>query len=99
MFGLMVDSDYYVEIYIDEVDGIYRWGYADENAYYMFGNLYASTFNTNTTLTYTTKNVPAYLLSSTRELASSMIGLLCSYMNNDLKPVGLTAQDLGFYNF
>lgn len=96
---MMIDTDYLVAIYIDEIDGVYTWGYINDDDDYMFGNVYASTFNSSTILYYTKNTVPSPLVSATKELVAAMIGFICSNMDSDLKSVGVTAEDLGFSNF
>lgn len=98
-FYLFINSsDYQVWITIDEdVDGSYSWGYFDDYDERMSGTLYANTFTSNTLVGYSYTNVySSSLKSSIRELASSMIKHLCSYMDDDLEDIGLSAEDLGF---
>ena len=85
---------------IDQVDGIYTWSYVDNYEQYVTGNIYASTFTSNTVLYYTNYYgiYSTSLLTSTRKLASSMIGLLLVSMKTDYASIGVTAQDLGFIN-
>ena len=94
---LFIDADYLIMITIDEVDGIYSWGYIDKNNYCMLGTLYANTYDSNTLLGYNYNNISSSSLrSSVRKLASSMVSLLCVYMDVDYKEIGVTAEDLGF---
>lgn len=97
-FTLMIDSDYFVSVDIDTIDGIYDWGYIDDDGYYMLGTLYANIFTSNSTLSYYSQNVPYYLRTTTQKLASAMVGLLFVYLESDLSAVGVTAQDFGFNN-
>lgn len=98
-FTLMIDSDYFISVGIDKIDGVYDWGYIDDDGYYMLGALYANIFTSNSTLSYYSQNVPYYLRTTTQKLASAMVGLLFVYLESDLSAVGVTAQDFGFYNF
>lgn len=97
---LIIDTDYVVAIYIDEIDSVYDWGYLDKNDYYMSGTLYASTYTSNHLLGYSYNNISySSLRTSVRELASSMVNLLLSYINADFDEIGVTAVDLGFTNY
>ena len=97
LLSILINSTYLVTITIDEVDGIYDWYYYDDDGYYMGGILYASTYDSNTLLGYNRNNIyNASLRTSTRELASVMVSLLCTYMDEDLADVGISAEDLGF---
>ena len=94
------DGEYWVYITIDEVDGVYTWNYFDDSDYYMKGTLYASTWTTSSQLGYYDHNIYySSLVTSVRKLASSMINLLCMYIDKDFADIGVTAYDLGFYNY
>lgn len=85
---------------IDQIDGIYTWTYVDNYEQYVTGNIYASTFS-NSTVLYYTNYYGIYsisMLTSLRELASSMMGLLLTSMSVDYASIGVTASDLGFVN-
>ena len=91
-------SNLYIEM--DEFNGIYEWGYYDDDDYDMAGTLYAATFTSNTLLGYSYQNIyNASLRSAIRELASAMVHHLCSYMDTDLANLGLCAEDLGFNHY
>ncbi len=96
----LIDAEYLVWIEIDQIDGVYDWGYYDDNDYLMTGVLYASTFNSDTLLGYSYNNIPtASLRNSVRDLASSMMNFLCLTIGTDLSDIGLTAYDLGFLEY
>lgn len=86
---------------IDQIDGIYTWTYVDNYEQYVTGNIYASTFSNSTVLYYTNYYgiYSTSMLTSLRELASSMMGLLLTSMSVDYASIGVTASDLGFVNF
>lgn len=87
-------------IYIDEIDYVYSWAYADTYDYSMAGTLYATTFTSSSLLGYSYNNISsASLRTSVRELASLMVRMLISYIDADLVKIGVTAADLGFVNF
>ena len=94
-------ATYYVYFTIDEnMDGSYSWNYFDNSDYEMSGVIYASTYDNDTLLGYDYNNISySELRKSTRNLASSMISLLCSYITYDLSDIGVTAADLHFYNY
>lgn len=96
---LLIDSDYFLAITIDEIDGVYDWGYLDTNDYYLSGVIYASTFNTNSSLIYTQNDVPSSMRPTVLNLATAMAKMLVVSLNNDLKAINVTAQDLGFKNY
>lgn len=97
---LLVNSDNFVAIYIDEIDGVYDWGYIDKYDYYMLGTLYASTFTSNHLLGYSSNNISSSSLrASVRELASAMVNLLIVYTNTDFAEINVKAKDLGFINY
>ena len=96
---LSVNSDYTLTIVIDEIDGVYGWGYSDKNNHSMIGTLSAKSYLPNTRAPYSYCNAPTSMHTSINEAASSMISILCSYLDHDLASVGLTAKDLGFLYF
>lgn len=98
---LIDDGDYWVYVTIDDsVSGVYQWNYFDDNDYKMSGTIYANSYDDNTLLGYSYNNISyASLRSSIRELASNMMNLLLLYMDGDLSDIGVTAYDLGFYNY
>ncbi len=98
--SLLIDMDCMLMISIDEVDGIYSWGYIDSEGYIITGTVYASTYDSGTLLGYSYNNISSSSLRSTiRELASAMLNALCSWVNQDLEECGVTAKDLGFVNY
>lgn len=98
---LIDDGECWVYFEIDEnVDGSYYWSYFDDNNYKMSGTLYASTYNSNTLLGYSSNNIySSSLRQDIRELASSMISILCSWIDDDFDSINVTAEDLGFYYY
>ncbi|MBQ9805460.1 MAG: trypsin-like peptidase domain-containing protein [Clostridia bacterium] len=98
--GLLIDSDYMILIEIDEVDGVYNWGYIDTYDNYMMGVLYAASYDPDTLLGYDYNNITSSSTRvSVRELASIMVSYLATYLDSDLSSIGLTAEDLGFNNY
>lgn len=96
----LINTDYLVSITIDEVDGVYSWGYYDKYDYIMLGTLYANTFTSNSLLGVSYNNFSySSLLKSARSLASTMVIVLCQNMDADFKSIGVTAEDLGFLYF
>ena len=101
-FDLLIDDgDMWAYFVIDEsLDGSYYWEYFDDYNYKMEGTLYATTFTSSSLLAFSYNNITnSTMRNSVRNLASSMIILLCLYLDDDLQSVGVTAADLGFYNF
>jgi serine protease Do len=98
---LIDDGDYWVYFTIDEnVDGSYYWSYFDENNYEMNGTLYSSTYDSDTLLGYSYNNISSSSeRKSVRELASLMISVLCSWIDNDFGTINVSAEDLGFYYY
>ena len=97
---LLIDADYIVGMFIDEIDGIYSWSYLDENNYVMSGTIYAETFTSNHLLGYSYNNISySSIRTSVSKLASSMMIMLCQYMTTDFRTIGVSASDLGFIYF
>lgn len=98
---LIDDGDCWVYFVIDEnVDGSYYWSYFDHNGYKMSGTLYSATYDNNTLLGYSSNNISSSTLRNTvRELASTMISTLCSWIDADFKDINVSAEDLGFYYY
>jgi len=95
---LFMNSNYLITITIDEIDGVYQWGWSEKTGDGMVGTIYATTFTSNTLLGYS-YCTSSYLASTIRKLASTMMSLLCTYIDEDFKPIGVTAEDLGFLYF
>ena len=93
---LYVNNDYTLTIVIDEIDGVYGWGYSDKNNHSMIGTLSAKSYLPNSQAPYSYCNAPTSMHTSINETASSMISIACSYLDHDLAAIGLTAEDLGF---
>ena len=95
-----IDNSNVLMLMIDSIDSIYAWGYGDSYGYEMIGLVTASTFNSNTILSYSSTNIySSSLKTATRELASAMLVMLLLYFDTDFAAIGVTAQDLGFYYF
>ena len=93
-------SGSYVYFKITEPDGVYDWNYFDDSNYVMSGILYANTYTTDTLLGYNYNNISYSSLRATiRELASTYMSALLSYIDKDFKTIGVTAEDLGFYYY
>ncbi|MBR2466071.1 MAG: trypsin-like peptidase domain-containing protein [Clostridia bacterium] len=98
---LIDDGDFWVYFLIDEnVDGSYYWEYFDDDDNKMSGILYSATYDDNTLLGYSSNNIySSSVRSSVRELASSMISALCSWIDTDFYSINVSAEDLGFYYY
>ena len=92
------DDDNTVVIKIDEVDGVYEWYYFDNLDNYMSGTLNASMYTDGAVLSYDQYNLEVDAVPM-EELATDMLSEICFYMDNDLRSIGLSAEDLGFMNF
>lgn len=98
--ALFIDSNRAVFIDIEEIDGVYSWIYVDLDDYTMSGTLYATTYDSNSLLGYSYNNIYySSIRTSIRKLASTMVSLLLVYLDSDFKPIGVTAEDLYFYNY
>ena len=86
---------------ITEVDGVYDWVFYDyDTSYQMRGEIYASTYTSNTLLGYSYNNIPtSSLRSAVRSLASSMISSILSEIDNDFKSINVSAEDIGFLHY
>lgn len=94
------NGDIYVYFEIDEnVDGSYFWKYFDDNDYEMYGTMYATTFDDETLLAYSYTNITDPTFKSTAQsIASAVVYLICSNITEDFANIGVTAEDLQFYN-
>ena len=93
-------SGSYVYFEITEPDGVYNWSYFDEDDYEMRGVLYANTYTSSSLLGYSYNNITSSSLRTIiRELASSFMSSLLSYIDKDFNVIGVTAEDLGFYYY
>ncbi len=102
--GLMLFSDSlnaYTSFTVDAIDGIYSWIYIETSySHYVYGSLYASLFDDDYTLSYSSSNISSSsTLLSTRQLASSMLRYFLLYFDEDFASSGVTARDLGFYYY
>lgn len=95
----MIDSDFLLTLYFDEVDGSYYWDYFDSDDYYMYGTVYAGSFSEDTLLSYSEYSMPTSIVSTVRQLSSQMLALMLSWMEGDYSNVGIAPADLGFNNF
>lgn len=91
-------GDIWVYIELDRnLDGVYYWNYSDTDGYEMYGDIYANTYDSNTLLGYSYCNAKtSSMTNSIRELASNMVDILCSWIEQDFSSIGVTAQDIGF---
>ena len=96
---LIDDGACWAYFWLDEnVSGSYYWSYFDNENYEMNGILDANTYDSNTLLGYSDNNITSSTTrDSIRELASAMISVLCSWMDDDFRSINVTAEDLGFY--
>ena len=84
----------------DAVDGSYAWSYFNDYDHKMRGTITAATYASSSLLGYSYNNISSSSTRSTvRSLASSMISMVCLYLDDDLDVIGVTAEDLGFDNF
>ena len=101
-FLLFIDSDYLVSFHVDEnISGQYFWSYIDYYDYYMSGTITASTYTDDTLLGYSYNNISySSIRTSVRKLASSMVDVILSSIDEDLYPtLGVTAADFGFISY
>ena len=88
-----------MSLIIDKIDGVYGWSYIDSADNFMYGNVTASTYTKNTTLTYTDYIAPASQLTTIRNLASSMLNIILTFIEIEYSDIGVTAVDFGFTYF
>ena len=81
---------------IESINGVYEWSIIDAEANFMSGNIYASSFTSNTVLTYSYKSGFSGSEYSAREVASQMIYQTLKDMSIDYYSIGISASDLGF---
>lgn len=96
----MYKTDYFVSITMKDFNGVYDWYYIDSSERKMGGVLYANTFNSNTLLYYNYDNV--YSLQSEKEVqknVSILINNIAIYLDTFFAEIGITAEDMGFYNY
>ncbi len=95
-------NTYFSQMYliIDEITNTYEWAICNSYDEYLSGYVNANTFDDESELEY------AYYEGSGDEpldtycaVATSSFVLLCSYLNSNLAPAGIDAEDLGFVNF
>lgn len=98
---LIDDGDYWAYFVIDEsLDGDYIWCYFDLYDNEMDGRFKAATFTDATLLTYEDNNiVDTTTRANVRELASSMIADIVSWMEVSLGDLGILPKDLGFSSY
>ncbi len=83
-----------------DFNGVYEWVYRTYNGYQMSGVLYANTYNSNTLLGYTRDNIySSQDEKEVRETASIMVDMICTYLDTFFAEIGITAEDMGFYNY
>ena len=99
---LDISSNYgetYVYFTINEIDGVYDWEFFSDNNYEMTGVLYANSFTVNSLLSYEYENMSSELANIARNLSSAMLKELLSHLDEDLAPMNVTIDDLGFSAF
>lgn len=85
---------------IDEIDGTYEWSFFDDYDNKMSGTLYATTYSSDSLLGYSYNNISSSTdRADIRELASSMISVLCAWIDDDFAEINVTAEDLYFYYY
>ena len=83
----------------ENLDGSYFWQFFDDT-YKMYGTLYANSYTSSSLLGYSYNNISSSSLrADVRELASLMIDFLLVRIDSDFASIGVTAADLGFYNY
>ena len=94
------NGDYWVYFKVyDDVDGLYYWHYFDDSRE-MSGTLEASSYNSESLLTYSYTDFTSSLAKTeVQKFASSMMTVLCSWITNDLSGIGVSLGDLGFNSF
>ena len=98
---LIDDGEIWAYFEIDSaVDGSYFYAYFDDYGNKMQGTINGSTFSSNILLGYSYNNInDSSLRASVRELVSSMLHVLCTYIDSDFAKIGVDAGDLGFVNY
>ena len=93
-------GEYWVYFTIHEdTERSYYWKYFDDSRK-MSGTLEASSFNSESLLTYSYTDFASSLAKTeVQKFASSMMTVLCSWITNDLSSIGVTLGDLGFDSF
>ena len=89
----------YLYFTVDEIDGVYSYQCFDNYDYYLRGILYANTFTSDTLVGYSGTNIPSSIVSTFRNLTSSMVKVHLLFINQDLADFGIDAQTLGFYYY
>ena len=97
--SLYMSSGYLLMLHIDEIDGVYSYGWIDDYNNYLYGNVYASIYTISSTLSYTYYDMSYSLVSSAKNLASTMLKLLLTYFDGYFTSMGITVEDLGFISF
>lgn len=100
--GITKDANFWLSIFLDDnpADG-YEWMYIDLfNDCRMYGMLEPNTFNENTRLSYEgVDGAAAFIPQTVQEIASLMAHIICSCLTADLADIGITAPELGFWNY
>ena len=89
----------YLYFTVDEIDGVYSYQCFDNYDYYLRGILYANTFTSDTLVGYSGTNIPSSIVSTFRNLTSSMVKVHLLFINQDLADFGIDAKTLGFYYY
>jgi len=103
--SIMIIYSSYSELLTIELNnsfsGTYNWTYYNSSdGKLMSGTVKASSFNSSTTLSYSTTNISSSLRSTYANRSSSMLRLLITSINYKLKPkTGVTASQMGFTSY
>lgn len=99
--SFMYNSTYLTQIVFDSsLSGYYEWWYTDYDDYYMTGTVIASTFTEDTLLGYDNHNIyNSDKRSSIRSLASVMVEMILTTINDTFAEYGIDVYGLGFYRY
>ncbi len=94
------DFDFWLYFVVDpNIDGSYYWKIFSDDLE-MSGTVYAENYSENSLLEYDSTTIhDVSVRQSMQELASSMMNLSCLEISEDFEKIGITAVDLGFYNY
>ena len=83
----------------NELSGTYVWGYADLSEDYMAGTVKASTYTTNSALSYADTTISYSERSSILSVCNTLLDILCGELDSMFEDIGVTATDIGFKHF
>ena len=94
------DFDFWLYFVVDpDIDGSYYWEIFSDDLE-MSGTVYAENYSENSLLEYDSVSIhDVSVRQSMQGLASSLMHLSCLEIEEDFKEIGITAVDLGFYNY